>query len=290
MHASAMNQIVEYFSLFEGSSKNNPITWMYLDERALVTTGVGILLDPLESNKHKVKFFRKTATGQAGPEPATDSELKAEFDLVKSKSEPVPDKAGERRPLSDFAHYKAFEPITNLRIQETAIAGSALGMVTKIDQVVRREFGPDYDDWPADVQVVIVQMAYGGGLEARKKEGLLFPLLKKRNWYEARSYTYLSNPKSGRDGYIKYNRAFDFLMLNGWIIDRCRELGSRMVYPAPKDHTVFYGLKNCLGVSRWNRESMTPEIRPDDIITGGDITKWLEAWTIRTLRDRLKKK
>ena len=64
-----MNQIVDYLSYFESSSKTAPITWMYPDERALVSTGVGILLGPLQPNKYKVKLCRKTAAGIATPSP-----------------------------------------------------------------------------------------------------------------------------------------------------------------------------------------------------------------------------
>ena len=95
-------------------------------------------------------------------------------------------------------------------------------------------------------------MSYAGGLDARGKEGKPFPLLKARDWFGARSYTYLSNPRSGRDGHIKHNRALEFLMLNGWIVDQCRALGARMIRPAPKDHTVFHGLASRLWMSRWS--------------------------------------
>src|SRR4051794_15616118 len=105
MHASAMNSIVEYLALFEGGSKTNQITWMYLDELALVSTGVGILLDPLEPNKFKVQFYKKTPEGLAGEAPATDYEVRTEFELVKSKSV---SEGGRLRPLPEFKSYKAF--------------------------------------------------------------------------------------------------------------------------------------------------------------------------------------
>lgn len=276
MHASALNQIVEYLAVFEGGGKSNPITWMYLDERGLVSTGVGILFDPLADNKYKVTFYKKNDAGAAGDTRASDAELKSEWDMVKGKAEPVPDKAGELRPKSGFGSYKAFEAITQLRIKEAALSGSALTMVTGIDRSIKHDFGPDYDTWPADVQVAIVQMAYAGGLDARKREGKLYPLLKARDWFNAQDYTYLSNPKSGRAGYATYNRALPTLMMNGWIIDQVRAI-EKMNTPAPKDHTRFYGLKSRLWVARWNVDVMDAKVTADDLITGGDVTGWVKA-------------
>ena len=143
--------------------------------------------------------------------------------------------------------------------------------VTGIDKVLKQDFGADYTTWPADVQVAIVQMAYAGGLEARKKDGL-YKLLKERDWFNAQEYTYLSNPQVGRKGYATYNRALPTLMMNGWIVDQCRK--TPMKTPAPTDHTTFYGVRNRLWVSRWNKEPMDSEVRPDDVITGGDVWNW----------------
>ncbi len=294
MHASAMGQIIEYLAYFEGSSKSAPITWMYLDERGLVSTGVGILIDdpkdPMAVIKRKVKFYKKSDNGEASAQEATDAEIRAEYDKVKDKAEPDPDRPGELRPKAAYKSFKAFESITDLRIRIAEVGGSAMKMVSAIDGSLRRQFGAPYDTWPADVQVTIMQMAYGGGLDVRMKEGKLGPLLTNRDWYGARVYTYLSNPRSGQRGYIKYNRAFEFLMINGWIVEQCKKMGDKMTNPAPKDPTIFYGLQSQLWVARWNRGTMTPEIYEDDLITGGDARKWLNDYTLRALADSANQK
>ena len=288
MHASALSQIVPYLGIFEGGLGQNPITWMYLDSIGLVSTGVGILIDPLEQNKTKVTFYQPGGDGTAGAQRAADDEVKKEFDFVKSKAAAGGD--GKWKPMPGFADYRVFEPLTRLRLRASDLQSTSLKIVVSADATVRNLFGPDYDTWPADVQVAVVQMAYAGGLKTRLDQGLA-PLLKSHDWYSARDYTYLSNPQQGRNGYLKHNRALDILMTNGWIVSQCKALGTKMKYAnmSPQDHTKFYGLNNYLSVARWSDgQDVSPEVKEDDLITTGDCQKWLDNWYLTQLASKQK--
>lgn len=241
MHQSAKNQIIEYLTFYEGR-----ISWMYLDSLGLVSTGIGILLDPFEKFGRSVPFY-------LNGRPATDAEVKAEWNLVKSKS------VGPGGP--------------KLRVPEAQIDAATMRTLSAKEAEARSYFGADFDRWPADVQVVLVQMAYAGGLLARKGE-LLGPL-SQRKWLEASKYTYLTNKKQGRAGYKTYNLAFPYMMQTGWILDQCSKL--QMFWPSPNNISLFYGIKQSLQVARWYVDPTDSRIRTDDIIVGMDIRGWLRS-------------
>jgi len=242
MHPSAKNQIVDYLTEFEGFK-----TWMYVDSTNLVTTGIGILLDPFERYGRVLAWYDKTNPQRL----AGGDEVKAEFDAVKSKS-------------NDY--------ITKLRARPADVIGAVLSILAQKEAACRSYFGSDYDSFPADVQVVLTQMSYAGGLLTRKND--LAPLLAARNWLGARDYTYLTNPKQGKEGYKKYNECFRRLMLNAHIVESCSKL-AHPIFSMPQDITIFFGFKNALWVSRWSTDVFDPTIREDDIITGDNILPYL---------------
>ena len=268
MYPSVKEQIADYLTEFEAYA-----TWMYLDSRGLVTTGIGVLLDPYDIYGRVlpwIAWYDKVTL-----QPVKDEgEVKAEFQMVKSKNGPkgVPDWSND--PAQNFAHYKTFEPITRLRVPEATVKNAVINIVSQKEAECRQYFGPDYDRYPADAQVVLTQMAYAGGLSARKHE--LLPVLAAHDWLGAREYTYLTNPTQGKAGYKKYNACFQQLMLNAHIVESCTKLSSPNI-TMPKDLTVFFGYKRALGVARWNSsDDQDTTIRADDVITSGDITAWLK--------------
>lgn len=255
MHPSAKDQIIEYLTFYEGR-----ISWMYLDSRGLVSTGIGILLDPFEKYGRSMPFY---VDGRR----ATDAEVKAEWDFVKSKRGP------SGGPQSAFLNANAFKPVTKLRVPESDIDAATMRIVKIKEGEARSYFGADFDRWPADVQVVLVQMAYAGGLRARKGE-LLEPL-SRRDWLQASTYTYLRNADQGKAGYKTYNLAFRYMMQTAWILDQCSKL--KMFWPSPNNITLFYGIKQALQVARWYLDASDARIRTDDIIIGMDLRAWLRT-------------
>lgn len=256
MHQSAKEQIVDHIAWFEGN-----VPYMYLDSLGLVSTGVGNLLDPYSRYGKRVRFSRANGT------PATDAEVKAEFDLVKSKVIP-----GGTAPQAAFRSYRAFEAITKLRATWPDVYTAVVEALRQHEAAALQYFGRDFDTFPADVQVVLVQMSYAGGLYARRLS--LAPLLKKRDFIAARSHTYLSNPSQGQAGYKKYNAAFRMMMMNGSILDQCSRL--RMVNWAPNDISTFYGFKNGLQLSRWyTSNDLDLNVQTTDVVTVRNYEAWI---------------
>jgi hypothetical protein len=271
MYSSARHQIVQYLTEFEAC-----VSWMYLDSLGLVSTGIGVLLDPYEKYGKElcktVSWYDKETLAKA-----TDEDVKKEFDMVKSKNSPSGRPVWSKDPATNFASYRAFESITRLRLSNSDINKVVLKIVSDKEVACRQCFGSEYDRYPADVQVVLTQMSYAGGLYARKDK--LKPFLAVRNWLGAREYTYLTNSTQGKDGYKKYNACFQRLMLNAHIVESCSKIVSPNMCLMPQNIEEFFGYKNALYVSRWNSckdvEGLDETIREDDVITGGDITAWL---------------
>ncbi|HKO52197.1 MAG TPA: hypothetical protein VJV79_31030 [Polyangiaceae bacterium] len=256
MHQSARDQIVSHLAWFEGS-----VPYMYLDSIGLVTTGIGNLLDPYSQYGKRVRFSHSDGR------PATEAEVRAEFTLVKSKTV-----AGGNAPQAAFRSYRAFEPITKLRIAPADLSVAVQDALRAHEAAAVSYFGRDFDTFPADVQVVLLQMSYAGGLYSRRVQ--LSPLLKRRDFVAAREYTYLTNAKQGKAGYKTYNAAFRMMMMNGSILDQCAKL--KMVHWSPKDISVFYGFKRGLQLSRWyTGNDMSLAVKTSDVVTEGNYEGWL---------------
>ncbi len=260
MHPSAKDQIIEYLKEFEWL-----VPWMYLDSIGKVTTGIGILLDPYEKYGRVLSWYDKDNPSRR----AGDDEVEAEFRLVKSKVGPDGKPLKSKNPKENFAHFRAFEEITKLRATHEDIIKAVYGIVAEKESACRSYFGPDYDGFPADVQVALTQMSYAGGLLARRHE--LAPFLAARDWLGAQEFLYLTNPKQGKNGYRKYNACFRALMVNAHIVEGCSRLDPPNA-TMPRDIKIFFGFKNALSVARWDStEDVDPTIRPDDVITSSNI-------------------
>ena len=258
MHQSARDQIVDHLAWFEGS-----VPHMYLDSIGLVTTGIGNLLDPYSQFGNRVRFTH--SDGRL----ATEAEVRAEFALVKSKTVP-----GGNAPQAAYHSYKAFEPITKLRVTPADLSLAVQQALRAHEAAATSYFGRDFDTLPADVQVVLLQMSYAGGLYSRRIQ--LVPLLKRRDFVAARAYTYLTNAKQGKAGYKTYNAAFRMMMMNGSILDQCARL--KMVNWAPKDITTFYGFKRGLQLSRWyTGNDMSLAVKTSDVVTERNYEGWLRS-------------
>lgn len=259
MHQSAKDQIGDHFSVFEGV-----VPYMYLDVRGLVTVGIGNLLDPLSTYGKKVRFYRLSDRGYA-----TDAEVKADFATVKSKVVP-----GGNAPQPGWDKYWKFEALTKLRVYPDDLKAAVLAAVAAQESWVRGQIGSVYDELPADVQVVLVQMGYAGGLKARMPQ--LAPLIKAGDYLGARRYAYLTNQFGSTRGYEDYNAAFRMMLMNAWILDQCSELD--MTYQNPDDITQFYGVRNGLQVARWfTSNDVSLELQTDDVVTIRDYSAWIKS-------------
>jgi hypothetical protein len=239
LHKSVLDNITDHLTKFEGYR-----TYIYVDVKGIATTGIGNRVEPYSTYGKNFVFYKR-----ADSMVASAAEVQAEINACKMK--------GYQSKL-----YTTWEQVRP----------KVIGAFTANADLARTYFGSDFDRYPADVQVVLSQMGYAGGLVSRRKN--LEPYLKKRDFAGAMSYTTLGT------GYAKYNAAFRLLMTNGWIVEQCALKGSSMKYWAPKDITVFYGIKNFLQLSRWyTGNDMSYEVRTTDIVTMGDASNWLAKQT-----------
>jgi len=235
LHQSVLDNLTDYLAKFEGYR-----TTIYADVKGIATTGIGQRVEPYSTYGKKFVFWKRV-DGKV----ATAADVQAEIDACKA-------------PGYVAKLYTSWEQIYPLVVKS----------FTANADLARTYFGSDFDRYPADVQMVLAQMGYAGGLPARKN--YLDPYLKKRDFLGARSYTNLGT------GYKKYNAAFGLLMINGWIVDQCAQKGSAMKNWAPKDITYFWGFKRFLQASRWYTGDSSYEIRTTDSFTQGDASRWLD--------------
>lgn len=125
---------------FEGTC-----SWLYLDVKGLVTTGVGNLVDPMPAALDLP--WRRQDGSLAAP-----SEVEEAWQVVKH--------ATAMQRLGGFA----FARLTTLRLDEAGIAALVRQRLTVDDQYLARRFASaDYADWPADAQLGILSMAWAMG-------------------------------------------------------------------------------------------------------------------------------
>jgi hypothetical protein len=238
LHKSVLDNVTGYLRLFEGYYQT-----IYRDSKGIATTGIGNRVEPYSTYGRRFVFYRF-----ADHRPASEAEVLAEISACKV------------RPYTPKVY------TTDGQIQNIT-----LSFFKSNAELARQYFGSGFDWYPADVQVVLAQIGYAGGLPSRKNS--LDPYLKKRDWVGAMSHTSLGT------GYKKYDAAFRVLMTNGWIVDQCRLKGSAMKNWAPTDYTFFWGIRNFLQVSRWYAGDTSFEIRTSDSFTRGDCTEWLQKKT-----------
>jgi len=117
-------------------------TWMYLDEKGLVTTGTGNLL-PTAASAAALEWW-------AGPRRATDAEAAAAWTAVKAQ-----------KPNLLASYYARF---TTCRLTPTYAKDLALRRLQEEFLPGIRKLFPGFDGYPGPAQRVIVDDAYNEGL------------------------------------------------------------------------------------------------------------------------------
>lgn len=118
------------------------IPWMYLDIKGFVTTGVGNLIDRIESAE-------RLPWTHSGGIPATRDEIREEWHIVKSHTE--------------FAHLGAGAAKAScvLRLSPPAIRALVDAKLTEMVTHLAGRF--DLASWPADAQLAVCSMAWAMG-------------------------------------------------------------------------------------------------------------------------------
>lgn len=159
------------------------VPWMYLDVKGLVTTAIGILIDPIQ---YAMPLPWQHLDGSL----ASRDEVAAEW--LRVKQDPVAAQRGHRYT----------EGITHLRLDP---AGVDLVVSRKLQQNadhLKARF-PEWDDWPADAQLACLSMAWACGPAFR------FPALEAR--LRARDFAMAAGEchidERGNPGLVPRNRA-----------------------------------------------------------------------------------
>ena len=121
-------------------------TWMYLDVKGLVTTGMGNLIDPV--SVALTLPWQDKRTGQ----PATQAAIQHEWQLVK----------GNLALVHDLPSVAA--GITNLRLEDADLANLILDKLDR-NEAILKAYGAfsDFEEWPADAQLGLLSMAWAMG-------------------------------------------------------------------------------------------------------------------------------
>ena len=143
MFDSVRKAFPSFITPFEGR-----VEYMYLDQKGLVTTGIGNLIDPVDLAKG-LPFVHKT-DGAA----ATEAEIEADWNAVKARTDliPAPDRLDQ------------FRDLTNLRLTNDSIDNLVKNKLDSNEAFLKRtpEFA-DLDSWPADAQLGLFSMAWAMG-------------------------------------------------------------------------------------------------------------------------------
>lgn len=138
MRAAVRDGFMDFTAKFEGV-----VSFMYLDVKGLVTTGIGNLIDPI-GLALGLPFVHKDGT------PASREEIEAEWHAVKAHQEMRLWGGG------------SFSKVTNLRLTEDGIR-TLVQTHMKMDEQWLKHYFPDYDKWPADAQMALHSMAWANG-------------------------------------------------------------------------------------------------------------------------------
>jgi LAS superfamily LD-carboxypeptidase LdcB/GH24 family phage-related lysozyme (muramidase) len=172
---TAREAFADFITPFEGR-----VAWMYLDTKALVTVGVGNLIDP-ERYALELPFVHKS-TG----EPATREQISAEWRRVKSDTSLA------------TRGYRQAEKVTELRLTEQAMDELLQSKLASNESTLRGTF-PDWDDWPADAQLGVHGMAWAMGPAFTKKFPKFTAAAQRQDWTTAAAECRIAGARERRN-------------------------------------------------------------------------------------------
>ena len=163
--------------------EGDSLTYMYQDDRGLVTTGTGNLIDPVSAAIAAGTWYHPDGSA------ATDAEVTANWQLVKDNDD-----------RSLFSTRATGIDGNDLRLSADGVA--ALGNNKLASNLVYlHKYFPDFDKWPADAQLGTMLMSWGLGPafsvnypSFTKAVNALLP-----DWKEASAQSTWSNITRARD-------------------------------------------------------------------------------------------
>lgn len=181
MHPSVEAVFYDFSKRFEGE-----IDHMYLDIKGLVTTGVGNLIDSIQSCIFFPWRVRSTH------ELATRAEITCEWTRIKSMKHLA--KAGARAARHECYLYLDSASIDSLVVQR------ALS-----NERIMKTFFPKFSDYPVDAQLAMHSMAWAIGAGWSKKFPRCARSILDHDWMAAASECNINS--TGNPGVIPRNKA-----------------------------------------------------------------------------------
>lgn len=216
MRAAAREAFVPLTVSFEGGY----IVHMFPDVKKLISTGFGLLLDPVDLAL-ELDWLRPDGT------TATKAEVAAQWASLQNFV--------ENNPGCEFWSYRRFESKTTLRL-------SRLGL----DQAFKRKIAtnlatlltgfPDFETWSADAQLGAMSMAWavGAGYWSPKAGKRYFPKLTaalRTRDYETAAEECFMDEEDENPGIIPRNAANKVLFGNAGIVERTGLDPAVLYYP-----------------------------------------------------------
>lgn len=156
---------------------------MYADIKGLVTTAIGILIDPLP---HALRLPWRRFDGSL----ATAAEITADFSAIRSS------------PLAAKNGHRYAKQLVRLHLDDAGVDSAVDGKMNIFDAYLRSRF-PDWDTWPADAQLATMSMSWACGPAFRFPA--LDAALRDQEW--ARAALHCSINTTGNPGIIPRNKA-----------------------------------------------------------------------------------
>ena len=140
MQAAVRNAWCDFNRVFEGW-----VSWMYLDVKGLVTTGMGNLIDPMSA-------ALTLPWVDGGGTPADQDAMAAEWQAVKNNV-----------ALAQQGAQIAKE-VTSLRLGDADIEALVLDKLDHNESILKAYSAfANFDTWPADAQLGLLSMAWAMG-------------------------------------------------------------------------------------------------------------------------------
>jgi hypothetical protein len=149
-HASSFNAKLE-----------GQIPYMYLDVKGLVTTGIGNLIDPIDSALDlPFKYLPKAGPALSG-KPASKDDITREWHMIKQHKELAA--AGARsHKKKDGTIIHGADTYATMALDDAGISALFDKSLDKMNAALAAAFH-DFERWPADAQLGLLSMAWAQG-------------------------------------------------------------------------------------------------------------------------------
>jgi len=174
------------------------VPWMYLDVRGLVTTAIGILIDPV------ILALGLPFVHEKNEAPATRDEIAEEWRRIKARTE-----------LAHDGH-RAAKQYCHLRLTDAGVRDVVMTKLDVFDKALEHRYGAAYVDAPADAQLAILSMSWACG------PGFHFPALegaiRAGDWWAASENCHIN--EAGNPGVKPRNEQNVLLFQNAEWVER----------------------------------------------------------------------